>query len=309
MEAREAPNRQTERTAAQPREREPENRKLNIVTGALSYTGHYIAEMLLANNQSVETVTNGKKGRRNLSTEPGPEATTDHNTGAGSTENQSLRIQSYHYNFRDPRKLVNALHGRDPLYNTYWVRLAQSPQEFTQAVRNSQILIKAAQEAGVRRFVHISAMNPQGTTELPYFQSKAIAEQHLKESRLSYAIIRPGLIFGQDDLFLNNLAWMIRRLPVLAIPGDGDYRIQPIKAHQFAAQVIPAGTETHDSVTDAAGPEVHTFNKLIELRSKHVQKKTKTIHLSHEKALTVNNLTGKLMLDIPLGPDESRTLA
>ena len=319
-EAREALNRQAERPAAQPEKGEPDNRKLNIVTGAFGYTGHYISKMLLADGQWVETITNGKYEPRRNGPEHGPEhSLEDFNTEAGpesnnqaGSKNAQALMQSYPYSFRDPKKLVNALHGCDTLYNTYWARLAQGPQEFTQAVRNSQILIKAARMAGVRRFVHISAMNPQGSTELPYFRSKDMVEQYLRESGLSYAIIRPGLIFGQDDLFLNNLAWMIRRSPVLAIPGDGKYRIQPVEVGEFARMAILAGTESEDSdnyTADAAGPEIHTFNTLVDLLAQHVQKKPRILHLSHKRALMINNLAGKFMLDMPLGDDESKTLA
>ena len=307
--AREALNPRQETQAGQPQPERPENRKLNIVTGAFGYTGHYIAQMLLSNNEWVETITNHKRqAARNdhdltLTMDPG--RTTQDNPGTAG----KIPIRSYPYSFQNPQQLVNALHGCDTLYNTYWVRLAQGPQEFTQAVRNSQILIDAARKAGVRRFVHISAMNPQGTTELPYFRSKARVEQHLRSSGLSYAIIRPGLIFGQDDLFLNNMAWMIRRFPVLAIPGDGNYRVQPVEAVEFARQAVRAGMETSNLVEDAAGPEVHTFNEIVNLLIKHVQAKTRVLHFPHDRALMVNRLAGKLMLDMPLGEDESRTLA
>ncbi len=142
--------------------------------------------------------------------------------------------------------------------------------EFTHAVRNSQLLIDAAQQAGVKRFVHLSVLNPQGSSELPHFRSKSLVEQHLRESGLSHAIIRPGLILGPADLFLNNLAWMIRRCPLMAVPGDGEYRIQPLDARDLAACAVQAGAETHDSVTDAVGPETHTFNDLIDLVVSHL---------------------------------------
>ena len=135
-----------------------------------------------------------------------------------------------------------------------------------------------------------------------------MVEQHLRESGLSYAIIRPGLSFGKDDLFLNNLAWMIRRSPVLAIPGDGEYRVQPVEAEEFAGLTVQLGAETHNSTADAVGPEVLTFNELIDLLTQHLQKKTRTIHLSHTGALRLNSLIGRFMTDMPLDHEGTRSL-
>ena len=267
---------------------------LNVVTGAFGYTGRYIARMLLLNGQRVETIT----GQDPPAPEDNPKS-----------QVQLHSVKSYPYDFHDPAGLAARLQGCHTLYNTYWPRLAQGPLEFTQAVRNSQILINAAQQAGVKRFVHLSTLNPQGSSELPHFRSKYLVEQYLRESGLSYAIIRPGLVFGPDDLFLNNLAWMIRRCPLMAVPGDGEYRIQPIDARDLAACAVQAGAETQDSVTDAVGPETHTFNALIDLVATHLHKKPRLIHLSHPRALWVNSTMGRFMLDMPLGPDEAMTLA
>ena len=267
---------------------------LNVVTGAFGYTGRYIARMLLLAGQRVETITGQDP--------PAPE-------DDPKSQVRLHSVKSYPYDFHDPAGLAERLQGCHTLYNTYWPRLAQGPLEFTHAVRNSQILIDAAQQAGVNRFVHLSVLNPQGSSELPHFRSKYLVEQYLRESGLSYAIIRPGLVFGPDDLFLNNLAWMIRRCPLIAVPGDGEYRIQPIDARDLAACAVQAGAETHDLVTDAVGPETHTFNDLIDLVATHVQKKPRLIHLSHPRALWVNSTMGRFMLDMPLGPDEAMTLA
>ena len=274
---------------------------LSVVTGAFGYTGRYIARMLLRDGQRVETIT----GQEPPVTENDPNS----NDSNDNHRAQLHSLKSHPYDFHDPAKLSERLRGCHTLYNTYWPRLAQGPLEFTQAVRNSQLLIDAAKQAGVQRFVHLSVLNPQGSSELPHFRSKALVEQHLRESGLSYAIIRPGLVFGPDDLLLNNLAWMIRRLPLMAVPGDGEYRIQPIDARDLAALALRLADQTHDSITDAVGPETHTFNELIDLVAAHVQKKPRLIHLSHPRALWVNSTLGRFMLDMPLGPDEAMTLA
>src|SRR5437870_831416 len=112
------------------------------------------------------------------------------------------------------------------LYNTYWVRFERGPVSFARAVANSAALFRAAEEAGVRRVVHVSVSNPSDDSPLPYFRGKARVERALRESGLSHAIVRPTLVFGPDDLLVNNIAWILRRFPLFLVPGDGAYDVQ-----------------------------------------------------------------------------------
>ena len=78
----------------------------------------------------------------------------------------------------------------------------------------------AGKEAGIRRLVHISIANPTASTH-PYYASKAQLEEALRSTGMSYAIVRPTLVYGDGDVLINNIAWVLRRFPVFAIPGDG----------------------------------------------------------------------------------------
>src|SRR5438552_6278682 len=173
-----------------------------VVTGAFGYTGRYITQCLLERGEQVLTLT-----RR-----PNPSNLFD----------GQVRVAPF--NFDQPAELAKSLAGATTLYNTYWVRNEREDTTFAQAVRNSQTLIHAAEQAGVRRIVHISITNPSADSPLPYFRGKALVEQAVQASTLSYAIVRPTLIFGEGDILVNNIAWLLRRLPVFGIPGDGAYR-------------------------------------------------------------------------------------
>ncbi len=106
------------------------------------------------------------------------------------------------------------MRGATVLYNTYWVRFTKGRASFDQAVANTEILVRAAVEAGVRRFVHVSITNPSEESPLPYFRGKAVVERMLVESGLSHAILRPTVLFGREDILINNIAWLLRKLPV-----------------------------------------------------------------------------------------------
>jgi NADH dehydrogenase len=87
------------------------------------------------------------------------------------------RVSVASFHFEDPRKLAGHLRGTTTLYNTYWVRFPHGDITFERAVANSQTLIGAAREAGVRRIVHVSITNPSKDSPFEYFRGKARVEE------------------------------------------------------------------------------------------------------------------------------------
>lgn len=186
--------------------------QIHAVTGAFGYSGKYIARKLLDMGYTVYTLTNSVK-RENPFGE---------------------RIKVYPFNFGNPEKLEETLKGVRVFYNTYWVRFNHKLFTHSDAVRNSLILFEAAQKAGVERIVHVSITNPSSETGLEYFQGKAVLEKALIKSGISYSILRPAVLFGKEDILINNIAWVLRRFPVFGVFGDGNYGIQPIYIDDFA---------------------------------------------------------------------------
>ncbi|MGH3103053.1 MAG: NAD(P)H-binding protein [Gaiellaceae bacterium] len=251
---------------------------LDVVTGAFSYTGRHIARRLLADGRRVRTLTR----RRNA---------------ASRLEQAPLR-------FDDGRALAESLRGADVLYNTYWVRFERGDVTFARAIENTRRLFAAAGEAGVRRIVHLSVTNPSEDSPLPYFRGKAVLERELRESGLSHAIVRPTLIFGSLDILVNNIAWILRRLPVFLLPGAGDYRVQPVSAEDTASLAVAAGAAQSDAVVDAAGPEVYTFAELVRLVGTAVGAERPLVRVSPRVALALSALIGRIRRDVLLTRDE-----
>jgi len=160
-------------------------KKRIAITGAFGYTGKYITRNLLESGHDIISLT-GHPNR------PNP-------------FNRS--IQTFPFEFDNPDKLVNNLEGVDTLFNTYWIRFSHKNLTFNDAVNNTKLLFLAAKKAGVRRVVHVSITNPIESSELPYFRGKAILEVELQNSGLSYAILRPTVIFGNEDILINNIAY------------------------------------------------------------------------------------------------------
>ena len=102
------------------------------------------------------------------------------------------------------------MRGASVFFNTYWIRFERGETTFDQAPSNSKMLFEAAIDAGVSKIVHVSVSNPSANSPLPYFSGKWRVEEALKSYGVPYAIIRPTLVFGKDDLLLNNIAWALR---------------------------------------------------------------------------------------------------
>jgi uncharacterized protein YbjT (DUF2867 family) len=215
--------------------------QLHIVTGAFGYTGKYIAARLLKEGVRVRTLTNSLNRA---------------NPFGGAIEAQP-------FNFDAPEKLVESLRGATVLYNNYWVRFNYKDFDHSEAVQNTLTLIAVAKQAGVERVVHISITNPSEDSDLAYFAGKARLERALMESGLSYAILRPTVIFGREDVLINNIAWTLRRLPVFGVFGDGNYRLQPIYVDDLAALVVTQGKSRENCIINAIGPETFTYRELV----------------------------------------------
>ncbi len=256
--------------------------EVNVVTGAFSHTGKYIAQRLLSMGERVRTLT-GRPDRENLF---------------------SHQVEAFPFNFDKPRELMDSLRGAKTLYNTYWIRFACGQVTFDKAVENSKTIITAAEEAGIRRIVHISITNPSEDSPFPYFRGKTLVEKAITQSKLSYAIIRPTVIFGPEGILINNIAWLLRKFPIFATPGSGDYRIQPVFVEDVAEIAINSGHQDDNVILDAVGPETFTFNKLVRMIASQMNSQARIVHVRPGLALFLARLIGYAVKDVVITKDE-----
>ncbi len=255
---------------------------MNAVTGAFGFTGRSIAHRLLARGEPVRTLT-GHPDR------PDP---------------FGGRVEVWPLAFDRRATLVQSLEGIRTLYNTYWIRFERGRATFEQAVRNSLALFSAAEQAGVQRVVHLSITGADPGSPLPYFRGKGRVEAALRSSRLSHAIVRPTVIFGPGDVLINNIAWLLRRFPVFAVPGDGRYPVQPIHVDDVAALAVEAGHRPEDIVLDAAGPETYAYEDLVRLLAGVLGRRRPIVHLPAPLVRLVAAGLGLLVGDVVLTGQE-----
>jgi NADH dehydrogenase len=257
-----------------------------VITGAFSYTGKYTTRILLNRGFRIRTLTY-------------------HPERANSF---GEKVEVFPYNFGDPEQLTQTLRGASTLINTYWVRFSRGKSTFETAVENTRALILAAKNAGVKRIVHVSIANPSLESNLGYYKGKAQLERAVMESGLSYKILRPTVIFGREDILINNIAWFVRKFPVFGIPGDGRYGIRPIYVEDMARLLADAVEQESNAVQDAVGPETYTFEELVKLIAGQVGRRTRLVHLPMPVAYVSTRLTGWFVGDVVLTWEEYKGL-
>ena len=259
---------------------------IHAVTGAFGYSGRYIAARLLAQGRTVVTLTNS----------------------ANRANPFDDKVRAFPLVFDEPDKLAAALAGVDVLYNTYWVRFNHRLFNHAQAVENTIRLFEAARRAGVRRVVHVSITNPSVDSPLEYFSGKARLEQALQASGLSHAILRPTVLFGREDILINNIAWALRRFPFFAVFGDGKYRLQPIHVDDLADLAVAEGMRTENAIINAIGPETFTYRDLVKAVGAAIGRPRPLLTVSPGIGYCFAKLVGTFMRDTFITREEIRGL-
>lgn len=252
------------------------------VTGAFGFSGKYIARRLLDAGHSVITLTNSPD-------RPNPFGD---------------RIRAFPFSFDRPDVLAENLRGVSVLYNTYWVRFNHRLFQHADAVRNTLILFEAAKRAGVERIVHVSITNPSEDSPLEYFRGKAVLERALIDSGISHAILRPAILFGPEDILVNNIAWTLRRLPVFGMFGRGRYRLRPIHVDDLASLAVEQGTLRANSIINAIGPEAFSYRELVVCIGEAIGRRRLIVPVPPWFAFASSWALGKFLGDVIVTRDE-----
>ena len=258
---------------------EPE---ISVVTGAFGYTGKYIAQRLLDRGDVVRSLT-----RNPASFSPFGD-----------------RVERHPLDFDDSEQLSRSLEGADTLYNTFWIRFSRGPVNHDLAVRNTINLVEAAVQAGVRRIVHVSITGASSDSSLPYFRGKGLVENYIRESGLSYSIIRPTVIFGVEDILINNIAWFLRRFPVFPVAGRGEYSLQPVFVDDVAQLAVESASGDGSVSLDAVGPETFTFKDLVRQIRRTTGGRAVVVSLPPPLVLASAQVMGLAVRDVVLTREE-----
>jgi len=259
---------------------------MDIVTGSFGYIGKYITRHLLSIGRQVRTITTHPN-------KPNP---------------FGGQVQAFPYHFENPTRLIQTMQGAETLYNTYWIRFPKDGQTYKNALANTQALFNCAKEAGVSKIVQISVTHASPFSDLPYYKGKGIQEEMLSEIGIPHTIVRPTLVFGQEDILVNNIAWLIRKFPIFPIFGDGNYRVQPVFVEDLARIAVEIADAHSGTILDAIGTEIYSFEEFLQLIIASLSRKTKLIHIPASFGILLGRIIGVFVGDDVLTRNELKGL-
>ena len=215
---------------------------LMAVTGAFSFSGRHIAARLLEAGHEVVNLTNHPDRLDPF---------------GGRTRVRPLAF--------DEDALAADLSGVDTLFNTFGS--GSHAARPTIGWRSPTRGYCSAPRRGwaCDDIVHVSIANLEERPSDPYYAGKGEVERALRAAGPSWAILRPAVLFGDEPILVNSIAWLLRHLPVFLIPGDGRYGIQPAHVEDLADLAVAAAASNVNSVGDVAGPETFTFEEFVRL--------------------------------------------
>lgn len=264
----------------------------DVVTGAFGYSGAAIARELRAAGRQVRTLT-GHPGRAPAGTD----------------------IDVRPLDFGDADGLARDLSGAHTLYCTYWVRFAHGDATRQSAVDNSKALFDAAASAGIQRIVYVSILHADPASPYPYFAGKGQLERHLAALGVPYAIVRPAILFGDSpgrgteaSVLLNNIAWLLRRLPVFAIGDGGRYRVRPVHVDDLARLCVDLAERSGDVTVDAVGPESVRFRDLVGLLRSAIGSRALLVPVPGWALPPLSSVLGAMLRDVLLTAEEYRSM-
>jgi NADH dehydrogenase len=259
----------------------------DIVTGAFSFTGSYLARRLLAGGRNVVTLT-GHPDR--------PHALNG-------------RVPAYPFDFETPEHMERRMAGADTFYDTYWVRFEHGDRTYRETLERTRSLVRAAKRAGVRRLVFFSSTGADPESDLAYFRAKGQAERIVRECGLPTMIVRPTLLFGEGNTVFNNLAWIVRHTPFFGICGRGDYPVQPVHVDDLAATAIELARGGENALREVGGPATLAFRELVECVAEAVGRRVRFVEVKMERLMQMSRFLERLRGDVLLTREELEALA
>lgn len=177
------------------------------------------------------------------------------------------QIQAVQANLRYPETIARAVAGADVVINAVGILMPSGKQTF-EAIHTDGVraMARAAREAGVKRFVHVSAIGADPKSQSVYARTKAAGEKAVLEEFPNAVILRPSIVFGPEDQFFNRFASMAQTMPFLPLINGGVTKFQPVFVGDVADAIAAAveGRATPGTTYELGGPDVLTFRDLLD---------------------------------------------
>ena len=220
------------------------------------------------------------------------------------------QIATLNLTIGDEQILPAFLAGNDALVNCVGILRETGSQTFDRVHHTGPArLARLAREAGIERFVHISAIGADPRSSSAYARTKAAGEAAVRDAFPTVTILRPSVVFGAEDQFFNQFAAMATISPVLPLIGGGHTRFQPVYVGDVADAVVKCLDDptTAGRTYELGGPKVYTFRELIELVLGEIRRKRLLVDLPFGLAAIQARLMS-ILPNPPLTPDQVELL-
>lgn len=177
------------------------------------------------------------------------------------------QIQLVQANLRNPDSVARAVEGSAGVINLVGILFESGRQNFESLQsEGAKLVAEKAAEAGIERFVHISAIGADAQSKSQYARTKALGEQAVRAALPTATILRPSIVFGTEDEFFNKFANMARFAPALPLIGGGQTKFQPVWCSDVADAAVAAldSEAARGRTYELGGPEVYSFKELMQ---------------------------------------------
>lgn len=233
-----------------------------VITGATGFVGEEIVKQVRAAGFPVRAIVRETRSAQWLADRYGAEL--------------------FHGNVLFAPSIEGAMQGAKCVIHLVGIIHEQKESTFERAhTQATQHVVNEAKKAGVKRFLHMSALGTRENARSRYHQTKWAAEGYVRKSGLAWTIFRPSVIYGPKDISVNTLVKVMRRLPFVPVLGNGNTKIQPISVENVARAFV-AATRNDNSIGrtyDLCGPEAFTWNELYDKLQSILGSRKPKLHL------------------------------
>jgi len=204
-------------------------------------------------------------------------------TRRGQSElDKTEHIESVPADIHNIDSLVSALKEIDIVYHLVGIITETRYLTFAKTVvQGTANLVEACRRNNVKKIIYLSALGTKKDAKTKYFKSKWAAENIIRNSGMEYVILRPSAVFGPEDKFINMLAGMIRKSPIIPIVGNGRYKLQPVFVNDLAKIMKDSASDNVFSgrAVDIGGPEQFSFRAIIAILKKILKKRSVNVYI------------------------------
>ena len=261
-----------------------------LVTGGTGFVGPHVVHALRAREEPVRCLVRDRSRGRQL---------------------ESWGCELVEGDVTDAASLARAVEGCDTVVHLVAILLGK-PAEFERVmIQGTRDLVAAVENAGVRRFVLMSALGASEEKDLvPYYGAKYAMERTVEASAVEHVIFRPSFVFGRDGGSLPTFVRIVKLSPITPVPGSGEQRIQPIWVEDVAAFFAEAvrKPEAGGRTFELGGPDVVSWNELYERIARTLGKRRRRMHLPIGLMRVQAAMIERLPIPLPLSRDTLKML-